>query len=341
MTRKNSFIDLCEILSIKDKDYLSSSNDYYELIDLLKNNKKVKIVKNIPGRSLVFSFSYEGEIYFFTFDARAEIFSALFAEEVANDMGISNVSYDLARIGNIKGHISKNFITPKAKYITGEEILKIAYKEVIYQELRENGYIPFDEESDIQVYTKYNNLEDIWAALEKIYRDRPNMQEIVRHLMSQIVDMFIFDILTGQPDRHTKNWMIVEYQDGNVELQPLFDNARAFFNYLDFTLMCLPITSRQNGFTPIKNIYDNLQMFLTISTDEFKKRLLKNFWILTDENILNIITRIENKIGCPLSEDIKRKYKAKWKNYLNFFMDSLNIEEIPQKGKIAQMKPLR
>ncbi len=119
MKRKGIFVDLGNILILEDKDYLTSSNNYNELIEKLKNDRRVRIVKNIPGVSLVFSFIYDREIYFFTFDARAEIFSALFAEEVAKDMNIPVISYDLAKIGNIEGHISKNFIDPTAKYIYG------------------------------------------------------------------------------------------------------------------------------------------------------------------------------------------------------------------------------
>ncbi len=176
------------------------------------------------GKWFGFSFEYNDETYFFSFDGRSEEISSLIVEEICKDLEVPCVSYDLAKIGNLRGLVSKNFKKQNAKYILGKDILVDAYiKDISYNE----------------ELLLYNNLEDIWAALEERYSAREDMPAIVEKLMNRIVDMFLIDILTGQADRGPNNWMIVEYDDGSVDLQPLFDNVRAFYAPLSLFVLFL------------------------------------------------------------------------------------------------------
>ncbi len=189
-----------------------------------------------------------------------------------------------------------------------------------------SGGICFFTKDGILPFVKYHNLEDIWIALEKRYEKRENRDEIVKKLMEKIVDMFIFDILTGNPDRHMDNWIIVEYPSGKVDLQPLFDNARAFFNFPYLTKLGLPISKGESDFQPIITLEENLYLFLKVSSKEFVHRIYDSLWVLSEKNDINIIERIERKVKGPIPNEIKSIYKIKWETYLDYFQEELNVD---------------
>ena len=76
---------------------------------------------------------------------------------------------------------------------------------------------------------KYNNLTDLWFIVDKYIKitnlDTSNSQTIIKNLL----DIFIFDALTLQGDRHPSNWGLIRNKTNNqVRLSPLFDNSNIF-----------------------------------------------------------------------------------------------------------------
>lgn len=308
MKRFKGYMDLCELLNLPDKDYASTPELFEELHDILKNRKNIHMLKYELGKWFGFSFEYNDETYFFSFDGRSEEISSLIVEEICKDLEVPCVSYDLAKIGNIRGLVSKNFKKQNAKYILGEDILVDAYiKDISYNE----------------ELLLYNNLEDIWAALEERYSAREDMPAIVEKLMNRIVDMFLIDILTGQADRGPNNWMIVEYDDGSVDLQPLFDNVRAFYAPLSLIRIIFTV-DRSPTFLTNNRVDINIKKFLATSSKEFKDSLYDKLWVLSEENSERILDRLEKKLDWKLSKTDRIQVKAKilyYKNELEHFIN--------------------
>ena len=72
---------------------------------------------------------------------------------------------------------------------------------------------------------KANNLYDIWNVLE-IYAKINNLDFNIEEIMNNLINMFIFDIITSQGDRHADNWSIIKNnKDNSIRLCPLYDNS--------------------------------------------------------------------------------------------------------------------
>ncbi len=298
MHRIDGFIDINEFLNIDQLSDFKAS----ELLNYLKRaNPTVNIEKNNGVSQFVFSFIFNGEKYYFKYDSFASPYNELLAYFVANDLNISSVPYDLAKVGNFRGVISKDFKVVDAKYIQGAELLKQFY--------------------DDPKYWQYNNLEDIWDCLEEYYRNITNHREIIKELMYQLVKMFVFDILTGQVDRHGHNWGIVEYTNGKIELQPIIDNSRIFMDRPD--LLVIQMNANKN------NIFmaDSLEYYLDVSSKEFRDLFKDSLWVISEENLVSIFSRIERQTNAKIPDEIKENYRLKFRDYYNFFERELGYKQ--------------
>lgn len=114
MDRINGFIDVDKLLDIPKKEIY----DVTELLKfILKNNNTVKVCKRRMNAQFVLGFDYNGETYYFKFDSLVSPYNELMFYNLALDMGIDSVSYDIAKLGVYEGVISKDFKEKGAKYI--------------------------------------------------------------------------------------------------------------------------------------------------------------------------------------------------------------------------------
>lgn len=302
MERINGYLDLTSVLNVKKSDNID------EFLDYLKgNNSSVRIVQFCSEHDFfeeyidqfVFSFEYNGLTYYFKFDSLSNPLNELICYYIAKDMGLDSVFYDLAMVGGFTGNLSKDYKVKNAKYISGEEIINSVDKNVDA--------------------TKYNNLKDIWYCLEVYFKDYPNMQEIVAKLMMKIVKLFIFDLITGQEDRHEENWGIVIYENGDADLQPIFDNSRSLEDDPDFIYYGLSLEGNR--------LSDNnkmVQEFLNVSSSEFSDILPNYLWVISEENINKIFKLIEGQIKQEIPPNIKRYYINVFSINYNFFNNLLD-----------------
>ena len=299
------YIDLNDLLNIKKGEKNSPS----ELLKkILKSNTSAIARKVKNTNSFIFSFLYDKKEYFFKFDPTDSdtSYNELMAYHIANDLGLNCINYDLATIDGYNGVISKNYKEKGVKYISGYEILTNKFG------------------CDATMWGK-TTLEEIWLALEEYYKNKPNMQEIVATLMDEIVKMFLFDELVGQRDRHTKNWEIAEYPNGEIKLCPIFDNSR-FLNCDIFDLK--PLIKVDDNFE--KNMYNDIMLghFLDISSSEYLDLLSSYLWVIREENINKIISQIEKETGFPMPVALKNKYQEHFKINYAFFTEELAIPDI-------------
>lgn len=304
MKRIDGFLNLNEILEVDDV------MNIFKLIKQLKKIPGLKIVKKFKSKNntqLVFSFRYNNTTYYFKYDALIENgipmiypYNELLAYYVAKDMNLPCVCYDLATIGGLKGVISKDFKESKAQYISGKEILLFNYG---------------------KNYFVNNNLLDSWVALEEYYRFNPNKQSIVKTIVYELIKLFIFDIFLGQTDRHYFNWGIVEYDNGEVHLQPICDNYRILIGSANNIDVEYQIDS------DTFSVKDNIYKFLRESDKEFSDLFASFLWVISPENIDRIINLIELETNNPMPENVKNFYKIRLKEYYNYFNELLQTKD--------------
>lgn len=298
MKRVDGFLVLDEIIGLKAIPNLENI-EYLEAF--FNENANVKVVKSYYNRQIVLSFEHEGKKYFWKYDKLINPYNELVAAEIAEDLKMPHVSYDLACIGMAKGIISQDFKISNADYIEGEKILQDQY--------------------ELSYWTPHNNLDDIWYALEYRYSKEKNMQEIVGNIMMKLVQIFIFDVLTGQNDRHSSNWGLVE-QDGKMpDLQILYDNAHILnLNYIP-TISKVALQTYGNQEPYLK---DNLLSFLCDSSTEFIQMLYDSLWVINEKNLRSIFERIETKIGNKMPKVDKEIYINKFAEQKDYIIEIID-----------------
>ena len=281
MRRKEGFIDVDKML----QDIGVDNTD----INSIMNNEKISIITYNHWK-IILSFIYENDTYFYKYSGMSIPYNELIAEELAKDFGINYVSYDLAVLGQYKGVLSKNFIKDNEKYITGEEIL--------------NAF--FIDNKDIEVH---NNLGDIWDALEYRYQNYPNRKELIKSLMDDIINIYIYDIITCQSDRHSQNWGLIE--NGNeVYIQPIFDNERILSTNGRQAFVNLTIDEKENS-----NLLFNLIKFMKTSSISYTDLIKEKLWIISDENLKSVFKKIDDKTGYPMSDKFKQYYLKEYQSH--------------------------
>ena len=322
MNRVDGYIDLCQVLGIPEGNYLDTPEEFEKLYNLISANHNVKIVKYKKRISLVFSFQYNNEIYYFKYDSSVDNYNELLADEILNDLEIEHISYDLARLGKIKGVISKNFKKDNVHYILGQNILKKYFDPSLDLLYRSKKISYRDYLHRIGNLQKYNTLEDIWVALESRYKERSDREAIVQKVMGKIVDMFIVDALLSQNDRHINNWMIMEYENGDVDLQPIFDNGK-FLIKSPYEVETLLMVDDDSVFLDY-----NILRFNKISSSDFCNKIRDYIWVIEENNIEKILLRIERRTGHTIPIEQKDNIKLRFSIQLDFLKDILGLLDV-------------
>lgn len=310
MARKEGFVEVDEMLKEIGVNTMITRT--------IKESPLVNVIHDEPY-SLVFSFDYHGETYYYKFTDYKEIspYNELIAEELAHDFGIPCVDYDLAVLGDIReGNISKDYKRPDANYLTGQDILYSFYSKTM------NFGDSFLDEN------RYNSLENIWDALEYRYQLHPDKREVVRSLMEKLVNIYLFDVLVCQSDRHSGNWMIEE-KENNIDIAPIFDNERL---YPDLYCYYPGINVEFCEDDPCKIeddlLYKSLESFKKVSNENYLNIIKDKLWIIGEENLNKVFERIEAKTEYPMPEGKKKYYLDGYQKHQDNLKKILNIEDI-------------
>nr|MBP3258630.1 hypothetical protein [Bacilli bacterium] len=314
MVRENGYVNWDDTLKKLGIDTTS--------LDTVMGSDKVTVIKG--SRSNVFSFKHDGNNLFFKTNligGEEFYYAELLAEELAKDYGIPCASYDLAKICGHTGVISKDIRKENATYINLKDIIKMYHGEVI------NNF----------------DLLTISKDLNNYYKNRENREEILATLYSQIIDIFIFDVLVAQFDPF--NLMIME-DNGKVSMAPIFDNE--YMQWKD----------RKTGFHfGVDEKLDSkdkdraliaFDRFLSISNDVFIKKVVDKMWIIGENNLEAKFGVIERKTGSiiekqfvptPVPPDIKNRFMTMFNDYRKKLIEVLNKHiEVPivENGRIKK-----
>lgn len=235
------------------------------------------------------------------------LYNELIVEELAHQFGIPCAHYDIGFIDDTVIIFSKDVVKKNEKSINIEKLMFEIYP----------------DEFNID---KRNNLEDLWNAFYFKYKDN----NIVKKLMDQLVNIFIFDILIGNSDRYYFNYLLLE-KENDVNIGPIIDNENMLnqnaiyyggydisVSYEDY-FYCAQHLNEEDNF---------LLKFLDVSDVSYREIIENNLFLIEEENINNIFKLIENKIGCRISPFIKKKILD------NFKINRNMIKNILKKNKV-------
>lgn len=246
-------------------------------LDDLINNGKVSIL-NVDDNAH-YKINYNNDIYYMKkISNNNQLYNELIAEEIAHDFNIKCAYNDLCIYGNNYYLLSKQIYNDNEIYIPMKKLI---------------------DEHD-------NNLTYIWNLLEDEYQDR----NLVSKLMEQIVNIFLFDVLIANYDRHVGNYGLI-IKDSNISLAPLFDNENmlSIYSMIDGDF-CIGMEDRDYYES------DLFSKFIKLSSDSYLNDFESKLWIIEQKNIEKVIDRVENKLGCKLDEKLKKKIMSDFSDNL-------------------------
>lgn len=185
---------------------------------------------------------------------------------------------------------------------------------------------------------KANNLYDIWNVLE-IYAKINNLDFNAEETMNNLINMFIFDIITSQGDRHADNWSIIKNnKDNSIRLCPLYDNSgicdlnreKGMNSILEYIQSLNNPTLHEKKKQKIEKLLEKtidhnnsglkvdltdvnkknknkimMEKFIDYSSEEFTERIISMIKKLDEGTLDFIFLEIEKEIQDKIPEEVK------------------------------------
>ncbi len=292
---------------------LKRIDGYIDVFSMLKEGSNQIFIKP-DYQGLHFSFSYHGETYYFKSNlygfSKREIdaYNELVAEELAYDFGLPCVDYDLAIYLGRKGNLSKDYKEKGIEYLKPESF----FPERLYyydSSLEKKPQIirRHENPNEVRRYLLFENcLEHIWDGFEIKF---PKERKQIAYLMKKMVLLYLFDVLTCQPDRHIDNWEITR-KGKKFDIGPLFDNERILFTQGDHANLHLG-----DELEFYEGLWESIKRFQKNSSDEFSSILYDKLWIIGRNNLLSIFERIEEKTHYLMPDDEKTYYLKSYQSH--------------------------
>lgn len=261
------------------------------------------------------------------------VYNELIAEELSKDFELESVHYDIYGLNYAaKGCFSEDFI---------EDKLSFTFKDLIWKR-KDKYYDMFDKRCTLEEMRKLLELfpdiidEDALEEneLKKFNRYKRKLtEEEINLIMDQINKIYIFDILIANKDNNYGNFgiLIDEYA---AKSMPCFDN--------EMLLNKDSINQGAYAMLPDSYVADNINDFQQephkaiihyFSKEENKKYLelfKSKLWIISEDNIENVIRKVEERTKSKIDEKIKYQYKEGFRqnneNIYNFieYLDNIN-----------------
>lgn len=259
---------------------MGSGRMYFDLDEL-----DIKIKKEIYF-SYGMIFTYQGEDYYYKGNKTLDsIYNEILAKKIADKLGISCCEYYLGSYYEDMGSISK--MISDDKFISMSNLLLSSYG----------------------ITKNKNNIEDINAMLDNIFSS-----EVSEKLKSDLLNIFLFDVLIGNCDRNSDNYGLI--LDDNPRFAPLFDNENMLSEYsIYYGNYTLGIDEDD---LDDENILDKLFEHFP----ETKDRLRKMFPIISEESLENIFKELEDEY--EINDYIKEKVMDRFSINRGMINESLN-----------------
>ncbi len=314
MIRNNGFLNL---------------NDYYRKIKKKNNWHNYDFLMNGIIEPSLYSDSHywlklEGKKYYFK--PTNYPYHEILGYHIAKYLGFNVCFYDLAELKNsehenVKGVISESYRIKNAKYIPGNEVLK-EYFEKEETIVKAMGLTDeWQEYYEGPYFMQMNNLEIIWQALEYRYRNRNDVS--IKDLLDDIINQYIFSILTRAHDRGSQNWEIEESAEG-VKVCPIYDSEITFYD--EENTVALSTSFVDND----ASVKDSVKRFLSISSSEYIELFLDKHNSFQLDDLTYLIEKVEKQIKAEIPAEIKEEIIN------NFLLNQIEINEALEELNISK-----
>lgn len=226
-----TYEDYAEIIAYKLAEQVGINCAKYDLA-IFNGNKGViteNLIKDNENEEMISGTEIISMVYTEYFIPRLYIIEKY--HELITQYNAKNI-YEFSNLSNDKQLELRNKLLSLIEEVTNKKI-EYSNNKINYPEIEEI-YEYFDNISEsynpdfIEMKNgiiKANNLYDIWNVLE-IYAKINNLDYNIEEIMNDLINMFIFDIITSQGDRHADNWSIIKNnKDNSIRLCPLYDNS--------------------------------------------------------------------------------------------------------------------
>ena len=229
------------------------------------NKMKVNYKVNSLNKKV---FEYDGKEYYYKQLGELRTYYELIAHKIAERLALPSAPCYLTNDNKYVGISSESIDT--TNYITMSDFLYTVYR----------------TDSD-----KLNNLEDIWYAFSKKFDERTTAK-----LMDELVNIFLFDVLIGNGDRHNQNYGLIIEKD-KVKFAPLFDH--------DWILYDDAIYEGEYHLSVSQEDKENsVYKFLNESDSSYTARLQAMLPVISDESLEEIFHELKTE-GVEIPENIK------------------------------------
>jgi len=236
------------------------------------NTMNVKYEKNSIYKKI---FEYNDKRYYYKQLKEEKAYYELIAHKIAERLGLPSAPCYFTKIAENVGISSEMFDT--TNYVSMAEFLYFVYKKESYT---------------------LNNLEDIWYALAEKFDEKTTAK-----LMDEIVNIFLFDVLIGNGDRHDENYGLI-INGNSAKVAPLFDHDWSLFdrsiNYGEYHLTV-------SDDDEINSVYK----FLRESDSSYTARLQAMLPVISNESLLEILLELKSE-GVNIPDNIQKTILEKF-----------------------------
>lgn len=211
------------------------------------------------------AFYLDNEKYYFKLTTVDDLIMELIGSIIAREYQIDHVSYQMASNNGFIGVISHDF-EGDYTYVPMDTILEDVYKT-----------------DDID---RFNNIKDVNDSIKEKYGVS---------LENEIIDMFLFDVLIANIDRHTFNYGILK-KDKEVKLSPVFDYGEMLSSesiyYGGYSLG----VDRDDYYNYRKDIKRHFLDTFLMYYDNYKDYFFDKTKIINSNNIIRVLEEVEDEI---------------------------------------------
>lgn len=249
-----------------------------------------------------------------SFESYTEIFNMYLMQK----FGLPFCYYDLATYKGNKGVITYNFINKDEKFISSAQLACA------------------DENIDKLELVRRCNIEDTVSSIKEFcLKNGYNYNE---NILSEINTLYIYDLMTLQPDRNPYNWgIIVNEQNRNIRLMA-FDNGNMLhFDKPRFNQIPSEEQSEENLFnnhTLLLQTYgqnyqeDKVTALLNLYYEGNNDEIIDYYMqFITEDSIQNIFNEIEKDHDFTLPDNYKKEILYAFKKFIENFYSRVNKKD--------------